>query len=48
MNALKQARDGRLHILGKLTDTIATPNEDVKEHAPKMVTDVFLTNLLVH
>ena len=25
MNALKQARDGRLHILGKLTDTIATP-----------------------
>jgi len=38
VNALKQARDGRLHILGKLTDTITAPNEDVKSHAPKMVT----------
>ena len=38
VNALKQARDGRLHILEKLTDTISTPNEDVKSHAPKMVT----------
>ena len=37
IQALKQARDGRLHILGKLTDTIATPAGDVKEHAPKMV-----------
>jgi polyribonucleotide nucleotidyltransferase len=40
VNALKQARDGRLHILEKLTDTIATPNADVKAHAPKMVTRV--------
>ncbi len=38
VNALKQARDGRLHILEKLTDTIAQPNTDVKGHAPKMVT----------
>ncbi|WP_304145055.1 polyribonucleotide nucleotidyltransferase [Mesoflavibacter zeaxanthinifaciens] len=38
VNALKQARDGRLHILSKLTDTIAEPNTDVKGHAPKMVT----------
>ncbi len=38
VNALKQARDGRLHILEKLTDTIAQPNDDVKSHAPKMVT----------
>ncbi len=38
VNALKQAREGRLHILGKITDTISTPNEDVKGHAPKMVT----------
>ena len=38
VKALKQARDGRLHILEKLTDTIATPNSDVKAHAPKMVT----------
>jgi polyribonucleotide nucleotidyltransferase len=35
-NALMQARDGRLHILGKLTETIAVPNTDVKSHAPKM------------
>lgn len=38
VNALQQARDGRLHILEKLTDTIATPREDVKDYAPKMVT----------
>ena len=38
VKALMQARDGRLHILEKLTDTIASPNEDVKAHAPKMVT----------
>jgi len=38
VNALKQAREGRLHILGKLTDTIAAPAESVKEHAPTMVT----------
>jgi polyribonucleotide nucleotidyltransferase len=38
VNALKQASSGRLHILGKLTETIATPNADVKAHAPKMVT----------
>ncbi|KJD35886.1 polynucleotide phosphorylase [Tamlana sedimentorum] len=38
VNALKQARDGRLHILGKITDTIDTPNSKVKEHAPTMIT----------
>ncbi|NNK75106.1 MAG: polyribonucleotide nucleotidyltransferase [Maribacter sp.] len=38
VNALKQAQAGRLHILGKLTETIAAPNADVKAHAPKMVT----------
>lgn len=35
--ALKQARDGRLHILEKLTDTIAEPNKQVKAHAPKII-----------
>ncbi|CAZ94834.1 polyribonucleotide nucleotidyltransferase [Zobellia galactanivorans] len=40
VNALKQAKDGRLHILKKLTDTIAAPNPDVKPHSPKMVTRV--------
>ena len=38
VNALKQAREGRLHILEKITDTIAAPNADVKAHAPKMIT----------
>ncbi|WP_158209497.1 polyribonucleotide nucleotidyltransferase [Myroides phaeus] len=38
VQALKQAHDGRIHILGKLTDTIATPNETVKPKAPKIVT----------
>ncbi|NLX74068.1 MAG: polyribonucleotide nucleotidyltransferase, partial [Bacteroidales bacterium] len=28
--ALKQAREGRLHILGKITDTIAQPRSDYK------------------
>ncbi len=35
--ALNQAREGRLHILGKITETITAPREDVKPHAPKMV-----------
>lgn len=38
VKALKQARDGRLHILEKLTDTIGAPRTDVKGHAPKMIT----------
>ncbi|MCL8006679.1 polyribonucleotide nucleotidyltransferase [Gelidibacter japonicus] len=40
VKALKQAREGRLHILDKLVETIAEPNADVKAHAPKMVTRV--------
>jgi polyribonucleotide nucleotidyltransferase len=39
-SALAQARDGRLHILNILTDTIAKPNDDVKAHAPKMVSKI--------
>ncbi|MEZ4852749.1 polyribonucleotide nucleotidyltransferase [Flavobacterium sp.] len=36
--ALAQARDGRLHILGKLTDTLAQPRTSVKPKAPKIIT----------
>ncbi|HRF39015.1 MAG TPA: polyribonucleotide nucleotidyltransferase [Saprospiraceae bacterium] len=36
-NALLQARDGRLHILGEMKKTIATPREDFKPHAPRIV-----------
>ena len=35
--ALEQAREGRMHILGKITETIATPRADVKKHAPKII-----------
>ena len=35
--ALQQARDGRMHILGKLTETIAEPNKTVKPKAPKII-----------
>lgn len=35
--ALEQARDGRLHILGKLTEVLDTPRADVKRHAPKII-----------
>lgn len=35
--ALEQAKEGRLHILGKLVETIDTPRETVKRHAPKII-----------
>ena len=35
--ALAQARDGRLHILGKILETLDKPNNDVKVHAPKII-----------
>ena len=35
--ALSQAKEGRLHILGKITEAIAAPNPTVKPYAPKMV-----------
>ena len=36
--ALNQAREGRMHILGKLTETIAEPRADLKDHAPRIET----------
>jgi polyribonucleotide nucleotidyltransferase len=33
--ALNQAREGRLHILGKMTEVIAAPNVDLKPFAPR-------------
>jgi polyribonucleotide nucleotidyltransferase len=35
--ALAQARDGRLHILGKLVEAIPEPRADYKPHVPRMV-----------
>jgi polyribonucleotide nucleotidyltransferase len=36
--ALEQAREARLHILGVMTQTIAQPREDLSMHAPRIVT----------
>jgi polyribonucleotide nucleotidyltransferase len=44
--ALAQARDGRLHILGKLTETIAAPRAEVKDHAPKIITRTIPGNFI--
>ena len=35
--ALEQARKGRLHILGKITECIAEPREDYKPFVPRIV-----------
>ncbi len=34
--ALMQAREGRMHILGKMAETLAEPREDLKPHAPRI------------
>ncbi|WP_088653187.1 polyribonucleotide nucleotidyltransferase [Geofilum rhodophaeum] len=36
--ALNQAREGRMHILGKITETISEPRADLKPHAPRIET----------
>ncbi|MEG1838002.1 MAG: polyribonucleotide nucleotidyltransferase [Bacteroidaceae bacterium] len=36
--ALNQAKAGRMHILGKITETIAEPRTDLKDHAPRIET----------
>ncbi|MCI5082793.1 MAG: polyribonucleotide nucleotidyltransferase [Saprospiraceae bacterium] len=35
--ALDQAREGRLHILDKMSESLAEPREDLKPHAPRIV-----------
>lgn len=37
-NALNQAKEGRLHILGEMAKTITEPREDYKPHAPRIIT----------
>ncbi len=44
--ALAQARDGRLHILGKITETLAAPKADVKAYAPKIITRTIPGNFI--
>jgi polyribonucleotide nucleotidyltransferase len=34
---LEQAREGRIHILGKMAETISEPRKDLSRHAPRIV-----------
>ena len=36
--ALKQANDGRMHILGKMLETLKTPRADISKWAPRIIT----------
>ena len=36
--ALAQAKEGRLHILGKMAETLAASRKDVSLHAPRIIT----------
>lgn len=36
LQALAQAREGRLHILGEMMKTLSAPREDYKPHAPRI------------
>jgi len=36
--ALKQAKDGRMFILGKMNETISEPNKEMSKYAPKIIT----------
>jgi polyribonucleotide nucleotidyltransferase len=36
--ALAQAREGRLHILGKMAETLSQPRTDMSSYAPRIVT----------
>ncbi|HTF06076.1 MAG TPA: polyribonucleotide nucleotidyltransferase [Bacteroidia bacterium] len=36
--ALEQAKQGRAHILGEMNKTISEPREELKDHAPRVVT----------
>ena len=44
--ALMQAREGRLHILGKITETLAQPNAEVKAHAPRIETIIIPKDMI--
>jgi polyribonucleotide nucleotidyltransferase len=36
--ALQQAKDGRLHILGKMLETLAEPRKNLNAYAPRIIT----------
>ncbi|WNR46693.1 polyribonucleotide nucleotidyltransferase [Paenibacillus roseipurpureus] len=36
--SLQQAKEGRMHILGKMVERISTPNKSLSQYAPKILT----------
>lgn len=44
--ALNQARDGRMHILGIINETIPAPREDYRPHVPRIVTMIIPKELI--
>lgn len=36
--AMEQAKEGRLHILGKMNDVISKPEKELSPHAPRIIT----------
>ncbi|KAA6345735.1 Polyribonucleotide nucleotidyltransferase [termite gut metagenome] len=44
--ALNQAKEGRLHILGKIRETIQEPHTDLKDHAPRIETMIIPKELI--
>ncbi|KAA6336433.1 Polyribonucleotide nucleotidyltransferase [termite gut metagenome] len=44
--ALNQAKEGRLHILGKIRETIQEPHADLKDHAPRIETMIIPKELI--
>lgn len=36
--ALNQAKEGRMHILGKILETMSEPRADFKDHTPRIIT----------
>lgn len=36
--ALAQARDGRMHIIGKIRETLSAPRADISQYAPRITT----------
>ena len=44
--ALHQARDGRMHILGKMAEALTEPREDLSDYAPRLTTIQIDTDLI--
>jgi polyribonucleotide nucleotidyltransferase len=38
VHALEQARQGRLHVLGKMAEALASPRPDISSYAPRILT----------